>query len=124
MKFEISQILPIYNNENEVVKTNITFKANEKSIMVIDIDKDLTNENHEVITSAVLEQIYNDWFPNRAENEKFTEMDKSIEKVNVDIDSNKKSCDKLVKRVDDLEELVNRIAKHINFHTVEIELED
>ncbi|MBF0709719.1 MULTISPECIES: DUF1366 domain-containing protein [unclassified Gemella] len=124
MKFEISQILPIYNNENEVVKTNITFKPNEKSIMVIDIDRDLINENHEVITSAVLEQIYNDWFPNRAENEKFNEMDKSIEKVSEDINLNKKSCDKLIKRVDDLEELVNRIAKEINFHTVEIELED
>lgn len=116
MKFEIIQILPVYDSENKVIKTNVTFKPNEKSIMVIDIEKDLTQETREIIIAAILEQIYNDWFPNKAENEKFKEVNETLKNANEEIISNRKAFNDMIIDFTRLEDMIYELAEHTKYN--------
>lgn len=108
MDFEITQILPIYDNENKVVRTNINFKPNYNSVMVLEFDKDLTNESTEAINEILLDKIYNDWFPNKAENEKFKTVDDTIL-------MNRKALSDMIINFSKVDSKLDELAKHTNY---------
>lgn len=93
--FKKNWIRPIYS-ENQVIKTVVSIFDNDGTIIQRTINGDHLTKSDLELELLVLEQFYQDTFPNRAENERFSKVD---EKLKV-LDTKLAELDKLKKELE------------------------
>lgn len=78
-------------------KTRVQITNEDMSIIITkNLDGDLSKRSDYELVNLVLEQFYQDTFPNRAENERFTKVDEKLKVVDtklVEMDKLKKELD-------------------------------
>lgn len=78
-------------------KTRVQITNEDMSIIITkNLDGDLSKHSDYELVNLVLEQFYQDTFPNRAENERFTKVDEKLKVV----DTKLAEMDKLKKELD------------------------
>lgn len=93
--FKKNWIRPIYS-ENQVIKTVVSIFDNDGTIIQRTINGDHLTKSDLELELLVLEQFYQDTYPNRAENERFTKVD---EKLKV-LDTKLAELDKMKKELE------------------------
>lgn len=81
----------------EIIKTRVQIN-NEDNLTIITkiLNGDHTQKSEDELVNLVLEQFYQDTYPNRAENEKFSKVDEKLKLV----DSKLAELDKVKKELD------------------------
>lgn len=78
-KFKFSWQIPTYF-EGKIVSTKIQIVSDDSSNVInVAVPKDCSNNSDIELVNLALEQFYQETYPNRAENEKFAEIDKVIQ---------------------------------------------
>ena len=93
--FKKNWIRPIYS-ENQVIKTVVSIFDNDGTIIQRTINGDHLTKSDLELELLVLEQFYQDTYPNRAENERFTKVDEKLKQL----DTKLAELDKLKKELE------------------------
>lgn len=81
----------------EVIKTRVQINSDDNLTIITKVlDGDHTKKLEDELIYLVLEQFYQDTFPNRAENERFTKLDEKLKQV----DTKLAELDKMKKELD------------------------
>ena len=93
--FKKNWIRPIYS-ENQVIKTVVSIFDNDGTIIQRTINGDHLTKSDLELELLVLEKFYQDTFPNRAENERFSKVDEKLKQL----DTKLAELDKLKKELE------------------------
>ena len=85
----------IFDQNGIVTNTRIQIQEDMTTITKV-VNGDVANLEDRTLIELVLEQFYQDTFPNRAENEKFTKVDEKLKQLDVKL----AELDKLKKELD------------------------
>lgn len=81
----------------EIIKTRVQINSEDNLIIITKIlNGDHTQKSEDELVNLVLEQFYQDTYPNRAENEKFSKVDEKLKLV----DTKLAELDKVRKELD------------------------
>lgn len=120
--YKLSWKTGVYNENGEIVKTRVQI-SNQDSTDIITrvLNGNLTSKQEDELVHLVLEQFYNDVYPNRAENERFDKMDKVIKEANEMLDTTRKALasNGMVafenqSELEDVQAKLEFLAKHLN----------
>lgn len=120
--FKVNWRNPIYR-DGEINATEVQITDENRTIITVKINKDVYNKSDETLVDLALEQFYQDVFPNRAENEKFAELDNKLnsadEKLKL-VDENLKAIEKVKTELETtqgaLMELITQISETTELH--------
>ena len=118
--YKVIRKTPIFDNY-KIIQTEIYIAQEEPFVqMLYKIDGDHFNANDDEVIKLILDTHYNDTFPNRAENEKFQEVNKELKRSNELAETTRQalinSSEQTLSNKIDIELLiddVNYIAKHL-----------
>ena len=82
-----------------------------------------TNTEDEALVKLVLEQFYQETFPNRAENERFAKMDKVIHEANETLETTRKTLAQSVIKDFEYEALFEDISRKFEFLATHLNVE-
>lgn len=83
--------------DNEIIKTRVQINSEDNLTIITKIlDGNHTQKSEDELIFLVLEQFYQDTYPNRAENEKFSKVDEKLKLV----DTKLAELDKVKKELD------------------------
>lgn len=86
-----------YDSNGAVLTTIVSiFNANGGTVIEVTLQGDHLNKSEDELVQLALEQFYQDTFPNRAENERFTKVDEKLKVV----DTKLAEMDKLKKELE------------------------
>lgn len=94
--YKISWTSPVFR-ETEIIKTRVQINSDDNLTIITKVlDGNHTQKSEDELIYLVLEQFYQDTYPNRAENEKFSKVDEKLKLV----DSKLAELDKVKKELD------------------------
>lgn len=109
----------IFDFQNQVNATRVQIQEGQTIITKV-LKGDVASKDDEELIHLVLEQFYNDVFPNRAENERFAKMDKVIRESNESLELTRKALAsngllayENQSELEYLHSLIEFIAKHL-----------
>lgn len=85
----------IFDQNGTVTNTRIQIQE-DMTVITKNVNGDVANLEDRTLIDLVLEQFYQDTFPNRAENERFTKLDEKLKQV----DTKLAELDKMKKELD------------------------
>lgn len=120
--YKLSWKAGVYNESGEIVKTRVQITNQDSTDIITRIlNGDHTFKQEDTLVHLVLEQFYNDVYPNRAENERFDKMDKVIKEANEVLDTTRKALasNGMVafenqSELEDVQAKLEFLAKHLN----------
>lgn len=94
--YKLSWTSPVFR-DTEIIKTRVQINSEDNLTIITKIlDGNHTQKSEDELIFLVLEQFYQDTYPNRAENEKFSKVDEKLKLV----DSKLAELDKVKKELD------------------------
>lgn len=94
--YKISWTSPVFR-ETEIIKTRVQINSDDNLTIITKVlDGNHTQKSEDELIFLVLEQFYQDTYPNRAENEKFSKVDEKLKLV----DTKLAELDKVKKELD------------------------
>lgn len=94
--YKLSWTSPIFK-DTEIIKTRVQINSEDNLTIITKIlNGNHTQKSEDELIYLVLEQFYQDTYPNRAENEKFSKVDEKLKLV----DSKLAELDKVKKELD------------------------
>ena len=105
MKLEFNAKSQEYGMDGNPTATKVTLTNIEGAVYPVLLSPEAITLSNDELTVMALDKIYIENFPNRAEKEKFNEIDEKIEKINREID------EKIEKINRGIDEKINRLIK-------------
>ena len=94
--YKVSWTSPVFK-DNEIIKTRVQINSEDNLTIITKIlNGNHTQKSEDELIFLVLEQFYQDTYPNRAENEKFSKVDEKLKLV----DTKLAELDKVKKELD------------------------
>ena len=94
--YKVSWTSPVFR-DTEIIKTRVQINSEDNLTIITKVlDGNHTQKSEDELIFLVLEKFYQDTYPNRAENEKFSKVDEKLKLV----DSKLAELDKVKKELD------------------------
>lgn len=111
-----------YDSNGAVLTTIVSiYSADGGTVIETTLQGDYLTKSEDEIVQLALEQFYQDTYPNKAENEKFTTMDKALKESTTILDTTRKMLAQSVVKefeyesnFEDIDSKLEFLAKHLN----------
>lgn len=111
-----------YDSNGAVLTTIVSiFSTSGGTVIETTLQGDHLAKSEDEIVQLALEQFYQDTYPNKAENEKFTAMDKALKESTTALDTTRKTLAQSVVKefeyesnFEDIDSKLEFLAKHLN----------
>ena len=111
-----------YDSNGAVLTTIVSiYSADGGTVIETTLQGDHLSKPEDEIVQLALEQFYQDTYPNKAENEKFTAMDKALKESTIALDTTRKMLAQSVVKefeyesnFEDIDSKLEFLAKHLN----------
>lgn len=111
-----------YDSNGAVLTTIVSiFSTSGGTVIETTLQGDHLAKSEDEIVQLALEQFYQDTYPNKAENEKFTAMDKALKESTTALDATRKTLAQSVVKefeyesnFEDIDSKLEFLAKHLN----------
>lgn len=111
-----------YDSNGAVLTTIVSiYSADGGTVIETTLQGDHLSKSEDEIVQMALEQFYQDTYPNRAENERFTTMDKALKESTTILDTTRKMLAQSVLKefeyesnFEDIDSKLEFLAKHLN----------
>lgn len=111
-----------YDSNGAVLTTIVSiFSTSSGTVIETTLQGDHLAKSEDEIVQLALEQFYQDTYPNKAENEKFTAMDKALKESTTALDTTRKTLAQSVVKefeyesnFEDIDSKLEFLAKHLN----------
>lgn len=111
-----------YDSNGAVLTTIVSiFSTSSGTVIETTLKGDHLSKSEDEIVQLALEQFYQDTYPNKAENEKFTAMDKALKESTTALDATRKTLAQSVVKefeyesnFEDIDSKLEFLAKHLN----------
>lgn len=111
-----------YDSNGAVLTTIVSiYSADGGTVIETTLQGDHLTKSEDEIVQLALEQFYQDTYPNKAENEKFTTMDKALKESTTILDTTRKMLAQSVVKefeyesnFEDIDSKLEFLAKHLN----------
>ena len=111
-----------YDSNGAVLSTIVSiFNTNGGTVIETTLQGDHLSKSEDELVQLALEQFYQDTYPNKAENEKFSAMDKVLKEATTTLDTTRKMLAQSVVKefeyesnFEDIDSKLEFLAKHLN----------
>lgn len=111
-----------YDSNGAVLTTIVSiYSTSSGTVIETTLQGDHLSKSEDELVQLALEQFYQDTYPNRAENEKFTTMDKALKESTTILDTTRKMLAQSVVKefeyesnFEDIDSKLEFLAKHLN----------
>ena len=120
--FKKNYVRATYDSNGAVLTTIVCiFSTSSGTVIETTLQGDYLSKSEDELVQLALEQFYQDTYPNKAENEKFSAMDKVLKEATTTLDTTRKMLAQSVVKefeyesnFEDIDSKLEFLAKHLN----------